>query len=235
MIHKTCIILCLMLLAGPVFSVPFSNGDFSAGAASWVDASATGSASVVGGQAQLDTGLGSDPYSSVFVQGDDGFFSFGSPVSLDSSVNYLNFDVAFIDLGADTFETGNSSYSDFLRISLYDLIDPSWDIYIDPLVDIGLGSTMVTLQFDVSSLAGRDIALSFELSDENDGRNSRVLLDNITFTTGGVVSVSAPSVIYLMLIGLILMGCRNSKNIEFFLFLKKFGLMHLAADKRRVM
>lgn len=212
-IDKACITLCLMLLAGPVFAVPFTNGDFSAGAAGWTDASVTGSVSVVAGQMRLDTGSGNDPYSSVLVQGDDGFFSFASPISLDSSVNYLNFDVAFIDLGADSSETGSPSSSDFLSVSLYDAIDFYQDIYITPLVDIGFGSTMTRLHFDVSGLAGRDIALSFELGDENDGRNSRVLLDNITFTAqkDGVTSVPAPPVIYLMALGLGLITYRQSK------------------------
>ena len=213
-IKKACITLCLTLLAGPVFAVPFANGDFSAGAASWIDASATGSASVVGGQAQLDTGSGASLYSSIYVQGDDGFFSFASPISLDSSVNYLNFDVAFVDLGADGVEAGISGFLDSLFLALYDVTDSFLDIFIDPVVDIGFGSTMTRLHFDVSGLAGRDIALSFELSDEDDGRDSRVLLDNITFTAqkDSVVAVSEPSIFYLMAAGLLLLSYRRSKK-----------------------
>lgn len=202
-----------MLLAGPVSAVPFVNGDFSAGSSGWTDASATGSASVVAGQAQLDTGPGAGLYSSVYVQGDDGFFSFTSPISLDSSVNYLNFDVAFIDLGVDSTETVSSGLLDSLTLGLYDTADSFLDIYIDPVVDIGFGAAMIRLHFDVSGLAGRDIALSFELTDEVDGRDSRVLIDNITFTAqkDGVVAVPEPSVIYLMMAGLLLMGYRRSK------------------------
>ncbi len=215
-IKKTCIAICLALMAGPVLAIPFTNGDFSAGTAGWTDASATGSASVVAGQAQLDTGSGTDPYSSVFVQGDDGFFSFPSPVSLDSSITYLNFDIAFIDLGVDSSETGSSPYSDFLSVFLYDANDSFLDIYNGPLVSTSFfGPTMTTLQFDVSSLAGRDIAISFELSDENDGRDSRVLLDNISFTAEDdnvvPVPVPEPPVIYLLTAGLMLMNYRRLK------------------------
>lgn len=216
-IKKVCIAACLALVTGPVFAIPFTNGDFSAGTTGWTDASGTGSASVVVGQAQLDTGSGTDPYSSVFVQGDNGFFSFTSPISLDSSVTYLNFDVAFIDLGADSSETGGSFFSDFLSVALYDAADSLLDIFIDPLVNSGFGSMMMTFQFDISSLAGRDIALSFELNDENDGRDSRVLLDNISFTArnDSVVPVPEPPVIYLMAAGLVLMGYRRAKKRNF--------------------
>lgn len=206
---------CFALVASPVFAVPFTNGDFSSGSTGWNDASSTGTASVVSGQAQLDTGAGTDLFSAVLVQGDDGFFNFSNPISLDASVNYLNFDVAFVDLGVDGSESGGSFFTDALFVYLYDALDFSKDLFIDPLVDISFGSTLTRLHFDVSSLAGRDVALSFELADENDGRNSRVLIDNITFTStiNGNVSVPEPPMVLLIATGLVgLIGIKGRKR-----------------------
>ncbi len=184
------------------------NGDFSSGTTAWVDASISGAASVSGSRAQLDTGPGVESFSSVLVQGDDGFFNFPSPISLDASVTYLNFDVGFLDLGADVTETGPYSGPDSLFVNLYHATNPGSDIYIDPLVDASIGAAMRRLHFDVSSLAGEEIALSFELSDENDGRNSRVYLDNITFTAQKdvIISVPEPSMLLLLSSGILLMG-----------------------------
>lgn len=202
---KTLCAVVFSLFVSSASAVPLTNGDFSSGMGDWNDASSFGSATVVGGQAQLDTGAFTDLYSSVLVQGDDGFFNFFSPITLDADVQFLSFDVAFFDLGVDATETGGAFFSDALNIWLYDALDWSYDLGIDPLVDISFGSTMTTLLFDVSSLAGREVALSFELSDANDGRNSRVVIDNVEF----IAEVPAPSVILLMATGLLLMGRRK--------------------------
>ena len=212
-VKQAGVALILALLTMPVWAASLTNGDFSSGGGSWNNASSSGTATVVGGRAQLGTGVASDPFSSVFVQGDDGFFSFASPISLQSSAMYLNFDVAFVDLGSDSSETGGALFSDSLRVSLYDVVDPFRDILIDPLVDVSFGSTMSRLHFNIGSLAGRIIALSFELTDEDDGRNSRVLLDNITFTAKiDSAVVPLPPALFLMLAGVGLVSVAARKR-----------------------
>jgi len=202
----------LALISLPVFAVPFANGDFSSGLSSWNDASATGTVSVISGEAQLDTGSGTDPYSAILVQGDDGFFNFGSPITLGASDSYLNFDVSFVDLGVDASESGSGFFTDYLAIALYDALDFSYDLIFEPGIDSSLAASWTRFHLDISSLVGRDIALSFELADYNDGRNSRVKIDNITFTNGSDAQVPEPASIILLALGLMLMTTmRNSR------------------------
>ncbi len=203
------------LISLPVFAVPFANADFSSGMSSWNDASSTGSAAVVSGEAQLDTGAGTDLYSAILVQGDDGFFTFGSPVTLGVSDSYLNFDVSFEDLGFDTTESGGSFFIDELFVSLYDALDFSKDLLLQPGINSSLGAGWTRFHLDISTLAGRDVALSFELTDENDGRDSRVKIDNITFSSApDAQHVPEPASIFLLAMGLLLvMTIRKSQNI----------------------
>jgi len=194
-------------------AVPFSNGDFTSGGTDWNDASSTGSVSFVSGAAQLDTGSGDDPYSAILVQGDDGAFNFGAPISLEAGDTFLNFDVSFISLGTDVTETGGSSFGDYLSVVLYDSVDSSFDTTLTSAIDSSLGEGFVRYNLDVSSLIGRDIALSFELSDLNDGFNSRLLLDNISFSSvplpgGDTTPVPEPDTLFLLGLGFILLGVR---------------------------
>ena len=190
-------------LAFQVLAMPITNGDFSAGLTEWNNASSTGTVTDVSGVAQLDTGTGDDPFSAVLVQGDDGFFTFGSPINLGVDDLFLNFDVNFLDLGIDSSELGTSFFSDYLSIALYDADDitGSSDLIFEPGIDNTLtGWTRFNL--DVSSLVGHNIALSFELSDQDDGFNSRALLDNISFTKVADVIVSVPEPNSIALVGL---------------------------------
>ena len=94
---RAILLLSLCLGAGTAAAVPFSNGDFSAGLSDWTALPGNGSVGVVGGQAQLDTGPGDDPFSAILVQGDDGNFAFANPVMLDPTDAVLSFDVEFLD------------------------------------------------------------------------------------------------------------------------------------------
>ncbi len=200
---KVLQILCLMLAVPiTVNAASFGNGDFSAGGNLWNDASGSGSVSFGGGQAVLETGAGADPFSAVIVQGDDGLFNFASPISLANDVNWLIFDVSFENLGADSSENGTAFFTDALFVALYDALDFTKDLILDPFIDSSVTAGFNQYALNVSALQGRDVALSFELSDEDDGFNSRVTLDNIQFASTLAAPVPEPSSILLICIGL---------------------------------
>ncbi len=206
--------LLLINISATALAVPLNNGDFSSGLASWNDASFTGSVSGIGGAAVLETASGTSPLSAVLVQGDDGFFSFLSPITLGGTDNYLNFDVAFIDIGIDETESGDSIFIDELMVVLYDEFDPFMDLVFSVGINAMLNPDIIRFNLDISSLVGRSVALSFELNDENDRRNSQATIDNVSFTAqpdrkSSVVTVSEPMTIYLFFLGLIFMLPRS--------------------------
>ena len=190
-------------------AIPFTNGDFSAGSAGWNDASDNGSTSIVGGVAQLVTGDGTSPFSSILVQGDSGFFDFTNPVSLGADHLYLNFDVQISSV-ADVTETVSPFVSDYLTVAVYDSVDFFYDLVFTEgstiFDDFDADNSWQRVSLDVSSLAGREVALSFEVTDANDGMNTTVLLDNILFSLVPdlVVAVPEPGSAALLLIGLLL-------------------------------
>ncbi len=204
-ILKSLLTVMLVSSSVPAFAVPFANGDFSSGMTGWNGTISPGTVLVLGGEAQLATGAGSDPYSAVLVQGDDGSFMFPSPITLDSNDQFLNFDVSFLDLGIDGSESGGSLNTDALTIAMYDALDFNYDKLFAPGIDITLGSGWTQFSIDISSLAGRDVALSFELADENDGRDSRVKIDNVTFTGAVVQNAPEPASVLLLALGIMLM------------------------------
>ncbi len=195
-------IMAFSLLPQFASAVPFTNGDFSSGLTGWNDASSTGTVSVVGGAAHLETGAGADPFSAVLVQGDDGFFFFTPPLSLGISDNYLIFDVDFLDLGADGSEGAPYFDTDNLAVLVYDALDFNLDLLFGAVADTTTPSQQIVL--DVSSLAGRDVALSFELTDANDGRDSRAIIDNVYFSDAAPTSMPEPSTLILLGSGLLL-------------------------------
>jgi len=193
--------IALTFLTLPVFAVPFTNGDFTSGLSSWNDASGSGSVLVSGGVSQLETGSGVDSFSSVLVQGDDGFFNFLSPVSLAASDRFLSFDVQFLDLGVDSSELVAGILTDSLGVNLYDALDFNLDLLgIVSGIDSSL-SGWTHFDVDISSLSGRDVALSFELADVTDGRDSRVYIDNIAFGDS-INTVPEPNISFLFMMGL---------------------------------
>jgi hypothetical protein len=148
----------------------------------------------------MSTGAGTSLYSSTLIQGDDGSFFFDTAFLVDSDVNYLSFDFDFLT-SVDTTETGGGSVSDYVDIQLYDYDD--WTGGHDLFFGIDSESTVAV--FDVSSLAGREIALYFDLHDYDDGLNSVFTIDNILFSadlpTSGEPNASVPEPNTLFLFG----------------------------------
>lgn len=178
------------------------NGTFDSGLQSWTDASETGQVAWQNDKAVMSTGAGSSPYSSIFVQGDDGWFTFDDPVLVPGDALFIEFDAAMISRQADATESGNSFFDDVFSLNIYDALD--WDY--DLLNTVALTDTVQTFSFDVTSLIGRDVALSFELADEDDGFNSWVSLDNVAFFSRPATSVPEPSAFILMMLGIFGLG-----------------------------
>ncbi len=196
----------ILLSALPVNAASFVNGDFASGGSSWNNASDTGSVSFSGGEAVLQTGTGTSIYSAVMVQGDDGSFNFNNRFLLGNDIEFLHFDALFNRLGTDSSEAVTAgSFADALFVSLYDYQDITFahDLLFDPQINSTVDGLLISYAFNVSSLQGREIALSFELLDDNDGYNSKVTLDNVRFApvlpTG---TVPTPSVLVLLFAGL---------------------------------
>lgn len=173
-------------------AVPFSSGDFST-IDGWNDASTSGTVLIDGGTATLSTGSGSaDLFSASLVQGDDGSFIFPAPISLASDLLSLSFDVRLSNLGADLGEGDFSSFDDYLTVALYDAIDLTFDTIFTSGVDFALSTSWATVTLNVSALAGREMALSFDLNDEANGRDSAVELDNVRFVQPDLPPVDVP-------------------------------------------
>lgn len=189
-----------LLWTGLVASMPITNGDFEAGLNGWSDASGNGSASSFDGHALLSAGQGADPYSAILAQGDDGWFSFDNPVVLPEDTLSINFDAWIHRLETDPTETGGSLFGDWFSLAVYDAEDFSFDRYFE---DVALNWSQEQYSFDISGLAGRSVALSFELVDENDGFDLSIGLDNIFIGTQGVINVSEPSSLILIALGLL--------------------------------
>lgn len=147
------------------------------------------------------------------MQGDDGYFNFTTPLTLSPSDTTLSFDVRFENIGADSTEIGGSFFSDYLVIVLYDANNFTGDS--DLIFDLGIDSSlsgMTTYDLDVSSLVGHEFAFSFELSDENDGFNSRVYLDNVSFHSDVITNVPEPQVLALFGLGILSLFSTRSKR-----------------------
>jgi len=196
----------ILLSALPVNAASFVNGGFASGGSSWNDASDTGSVLISGGEAVLQTGAGTNLYSAVMVQGDDGSFNFNDRFLLGNDIEFLHFDALFNRLGQDGSEVvAAGSFSDALFVSLYDYEDLSQahDLLFDPQINSTVDGVLVSYALNVSSLQGREIALSFELLDDNDGYDSKVTLDNVRFAAAlPSGTVPTPSVLVLLLAGL---------------------------------
>lgn len=191
------------------------NGNFGSDNG-WNDASATGSTNIVDGEAQLSTAsAGSSPFSAVLMQGDDGFFTFTDPISLDIDINFLTFDIRFQDDGIDAGETGISIFADFLSVALYDELDFTGlsDLFFNSGDDFTQSTSWTTVTLDVSALAGHTIALSFELNDESDTRDTSAFLDNVMFSAQ---QVSEPASLILYSLGMLVLISVNKKRYKVF-------------------
>jgi len=188
-----------------------ANGDFQDGLQQWYS---SGNISVIDNSAQLATNVGYSPFDDVtLIQGDDGTFSFFDPILLTNDIKWLTFDIKaeFFD---DLLESGLSTFSDVLRINLYDELDftGASDLLFSSGSDFLVSNQWQIIQLDVSDLAGRSIALSFDLLDENNKRDAIFQLDNIAFSANAVSTpVPEPSTFILFTIAAIfLRNCKHS-------------------------
>ncbi|WP_394224272.1 PEP-CTERM sorting domain-containing protein [Alteromonas gracilis] len=186
-----------------------NNGDFSSGLNGWNDGSFTGSVTENGGQAILSSGDSFDPFAAVLTQGDDGSFLFDSPIMVASNVSMLSVDAALVSTLLDPTELGGSAFSDTLFLAIYDAADVTFDAAFEIPA---LGNVAETFLFDMSDWLGREIAISFELADEDDGFNRSYSVDNVFFTFNNTpVSVPEPESFIMFLVGLTLLArCRKS-------------------------
>ncbi len=196
-IFKLILLNISMVLVPISASAALLNGDFSSDLNNW---EILGDVSENNGEVVMATGAGTEPYSASLAQGDDGSFSFDTRFLIEFDVNYLTFNFDFIT-STDATETGSTSVGDYVDIQLYDYDDFSGghDLFFS------IDSLSVEAVFDVSSLAGREIALFFDLRDFDDGLNSIFTIDNILFSAnvptngsnGGSVNVPEPNTILM--------------------------------------
>ena len=196
---------CLSLIATisnvQAASASFANGDFGSGLNNW---DAYGAAVLNAGQVELSTAGGLFPAASL-IQGD---FFVGDSIQLGATDNYLNFDVSYMDLGSGG-GTG-SPFSDNLGVSVLDEFGTGLtDLIFVSGADFSVGASLVTVSLDVSSLAGLSIGLFFDVFDEDDGRDSKFTLDNISFTETILQNVSpvpVPGALLLMSTGMMFLA-----------------------------
>ena len=200
-------------------AVPITNGDFSDGLSGWSDVSMSGSASVGSDEAlTLGGAAGAEIYSASLWQGDNGFFQFLDPLSLATGEKFLSFDVRLQGQSEDASESGTSLFSDSLSVELYDSFDFTYDLFFQSGSDFAVNNAWSTVYLDISSLQGRDFALTINLFDEDDGFNTLFGLDNFMFTKtdspNDSVPVPEPASLGLLALGLgaLIMRRRTAKN-----------------------
>lgn len=186
---------------------PISNGDFSQGLSGWTDLSSGGSAAVGTDETLLlGGGTGAEIYSASLWQGDNGFFEFSDPLSLNAAEKFLSFDVRLEAQPEDPSESGTSFFADSLSLELYDSLDFSHDLFFQSDLDFTVSGSWSTVFLDISSLQGRDFALTINLFDEDDGFNTLFGVDNVTFTDTdspkNTVPVPEPASLGLVALGL---------------------------------
>lgn len=189
------LLLSLLLITTHANAATLINPDFSMGLDSWVDVSANGAVTASDGKAVLSTGSGTNSFSAVLLQGDDGFFNFPDPLSLPSTLQTLDFDIWLENQSVDSTETGASTLHDGLSLVFYHAENQALDKVFENL-------SFTRQSLDVAFLAGRAFALSFELADEDDGANIAVAIDNIVFRAGTVSPVPAPGAFLQLFAGL---------------------------------
>lgn len=189
-----------ILLSNFASAASIVNGNFDTDLSGWNTLSNGGLAQWDGGAAILSTSSGVAAPSSLLVQGDDGSFSFANPIQLKAGNEILRFDAIFSDLGADSLETPPGPFTDNLQVWLYDANDPSTNS--DALLaTIDILTSGTSFSIDLANYIGQFVAFSFELYDENDGRDSSVRLDNIRLEPAAINAVPSPSTLLLMVIG----------------------------------
>lgn len=204
--------LCLSGQAGAAIV----NGDFSAGMTGWVDATAaaggSGSVQVFGGDAKLVSGSTTGFPAAVLVQGDDGNFTFSNPVTLGANDNFLVFDAIF-ERTRPAADESLTVFSDYLNVWVYDALDPAFDTGFAPNIDYSKNGALHTYALDISALNGRDVAISFELVDDNDGFDSFVIVDNVYLSATAPALVPLPASLWLFATGLLGLASWGRKRI----------------------
>lgn len=195
-------------LSGPALAGSIVNGGFSSDLSGWSTGGSGGSVQWSGSQAVLSTGSGASPLSAFLVQGDDGGFTFGDPILIAAADQALKFDAVFTDLGLDATEATPGGFTDELKVWLYDA-DGLGDLLVAAVSAATLAGPAYS--FDLTGLAGRRVALSFELTDEDDGRDSRVSLDNIRIEQS-ISAVPEPGSLALLALGLAGLPRRGRKG-----------------------
>lgn len=170
------------------------NPNFQDGLDGWNDLSSTGSVITSGGFAEFIGGDGDSGYSASLMQGDDGSFSFAAPIQLNSQISKFEFSLWLINKFDDATETGGSLFTDAFSVVFYDSLDSAFDLFFDNL-DFTTGGL---ISLDVSALAGRDVAISFDLRDEDDGFNVQIGVDNLAFVERTTVPESSGLVLIML-------------------------------------
>ncbi|MBA6328245.1 PEP-CTERM sorting domain-containing protein [Colwellia sp. MB02u-6] len=207
---KSLLILITLFLSNNSIASLITNGDFQDNLQQWYS---SGNVSATDNRALLTTDIGYFQSNiSILAQGDDGTFSFTNSILLTTDIKWLIFD-AKIDIFDDLLESDLSSFSEILRINLYDELDftGASDLLFSSGSDFLVTNNWQTYQLDISALVGRSIALSFELLDENNKKDSIFQLDNIAFSANAISTpVPEPSTFILFTIATIFL--RNCKR-----------------------
>jgi hypothetical protein len=174
------------LWGGHALAGSIANGGFDSDLADWSTVLNGGSVAWSGGHAVLATGAGTGVASAVLIQGDDGTFTFASPITLGADDRWFRFDAVFSALGLDGTEDPLSGFSDQLNVWIFDADSlDTWLAGAFSLSDPGGAD----LSFDLvtpADLRGKRVAFSFELTDEADGQDSQVSIDNVRIERGAV-------------------------------------------------
>ena len=179
-VSATSMLLWLFMLASNTVNAGLYNPDFELGLNGWSDLSVGGSVATAAGVATLSAGADVSTSSAVLTQGDDGNFSFASPVVISESARQFEFDLWLLGNEVDVTETGSSIFSDSFTLFIFDMADASLDHIFSALA---FSSASTHYSFDVSALAGRSVAFSFQLADEDNGFNLSLGLDNLKILT----------------------------------------------------
>ncbi len=213
LVGATSMLLWLCLLAGNSASAGLYNPDFELGLDGWSDLSVGGAVAVDAGVATLAAGADASTSSAVITQGDDGSFSFLTPVAIPELARQFEFDLWLLGNEADSTETGASIFSDSLTLFIFDMADASLDHIFTALE---FSSTLTHHSFDISALAGRSVAFSFQLADEDNGFNLSLGIDNLKILTEEPpVSLPESNSLVLLLLGfaaLVLVRCARERK-----------------------
>ena len=183
--HRTAILALAFFLAqvaGTLHATVITNGDFETGDLSGWDVAGPGAVSVAtdAGNHFAEMTTGFDPISGAFIT------TLSQDFVIPVNPAPLTFDFAFETTGADQF----AFFIDALAVSLTTDLGNLFDFLVvdeigmilDPLASVSPSSTFTSgflLSLDVSSFAGANATIFFDLFDEDDLADSTVSVDNL--------------------------------------------------------